>query len=111
MLFRSVKSTNIAKGLYVIQTNLLLSTSISDFWLLDTVCGSHVYKLLQNLQEIKSLNKGDFKLFGASGESIQAEAIGTRVLKLPSGKILKLKTSYYILNIIRNIISIPLLLE
>ena len=107
----TVKLTNIAKNLYMIQTDLSLSTSISDSWILDTACGSHLCKLLQGLQEIKSLNKDDFKLFGASGESIQAEAVGTRILKLSSDKILKLKTCYYILNIVRNIIFVPLLLE
>ena len=67
--------------------------------------------MLQGLQEIRNLNKCDFELVDASGESIQAEAIGTRVLKLSSKKILKLKTYYYILNIDRNIISVPLLLK
>ena len=32
-------------------------------------------------------------------------------MKLPSGNVLELKTCYYILNIVRNIISVPLLLE
>ena len=39
------------------------------------------------------------------------KAVGTRVLKLSLDKILKLKTCYYIPNIVRNMISIPLLLE
>ena len=50
-------------------------------------------------------------LFGASGESIQAEVKRTKILKLPSNKILKLKIYYYILKIIKNIISVPLLLK
>ena len=50
----TVKLANIAKGLYVIQINLSLSTSISDSWVLDTACGSHLCKLLQDLQKIKS---------------------------------------------------------
>ena len=87
------------------------------FWLacktysFHTACGSHLCKSLQDLQKIRNLNKGDFELFSASGESIQVEAVGTKVLKLPSKKILKLKTCYYIPNIIINIISIPLLLK
>ena len=86
-----MKSVNIAKSLYMIQTNLSLSTLFSDSWVLDTTCGSHFYKSLQSLQKIKSLNKNDFELFDASGEFIQAEAIGTKILKLPSGKILELE--------------------
>ena len=46
-----------------------------------------------------------------SGEPIQAEAIGTYLLLLPSGNILELKDCYYVPNIIKNIISIPLLLK
>ena len=57
------------------------------------------------------MNNGDFKLFSTSGESIQAEAVGTKILKLPSDKILELKIYYYIFNIVRNIIFIPLLLK
>ena len=106
-----MKPANIAKGLYVIQTNLSLSTWISDSWVLDTAYGSHLYKSLQDLQKIKSLNKGDIELFDASRESIHAEAIGTKILELPLDKILKLKIYYYISNIVRNIISIPLLLK
>ena len=84
---------------------------MSNSWVLDTISGSHLCKSLQGLQKIKSLNKGDFELFDASGESIQAEAIGTKILKLPLGKVLELKTYYYFSNFVRNIISVPLLLE
>ena len=37
--------------------------------------------------------------------------MGIRILKLLSNKILELKTYYYIPKVVRNIISIPLLLE
>ena len=37
--------------------------------------------------------------------------MGIKILKFSLGKVLELKTYYYIPNIIRNIISIPLLLE
>ena len=77
---------------------------MSNSWVLNTICGSHVCKLLHSLQKIKNLNKGDFELFDAYEESMQAEAVESRILKLPSKKVLKLKTCYYIPNIIRNII-------
>ena len=95
----------------MIQTNLSLSTLFLDSWVLDIAYGSHLYKSLQSLQEIKNLNKSNFELFGASGESIQVEVVGIRILKLSSHKILKLKICYYISNIVRNIIFVPLLLE
>ena len=57
------------------------------------------------------LKKGDFDLYGTGGESIQAEAVETYMLKLPSGKILELENYYYMPKIIRNIISVSLLLQ
>ena len=63
------------------------------------------------LHEVKNLNKGDFKLFDTSRDFIQIEVVGIRFLKLPSNKVLELKICYYIFNIVRNIISVPLLLK
>ena len=57
------------------------------------------------------LKKGYFELYGAGGESIQAEVVGTYMLKLPSEKILELENYYYMSKIIRNIISVSLLLQ
>lgn len=74
----------------MIQTNLSLSTSTLDSWVLDTVSRSHLCKLLQRLQGIKKLNEGDFMLYDASGESTKAEVVGTHLLKLPSKKVLEL---------------------
>ena len=99
------------KGMYEIHTILSLSSSNSDSWVLDTACGSHICKSLQGLQNIRVLKKGDFELYGAGGESIQAEVVGTYMLKLPSGKILELENYYYMPKIIRNIIFVPLLLQ
>ena len=61
--------------------------------------------------DIRVLRKGNFELYDAGGESIQAEALGTYMLKSPFGKILELENYYYMAKIIRNIISIPLLLQ
>ena len=48
-LLATIKSVNIAKYLYIIQTNLSLSTSMLDSWVLDTTYGSHLCKSLQGL--------------------------------------------------------------
>ena len=104
-------ANNAPKGMYKIHTILSLSSSNSDFWVLDTVFGSQIYKSLQGLQNIRVLKKGDFKLYIAEGESIQAEAVGTYMLKLSSEKILELENYYYIPKIIENIISVLLLLQ
>ena len=105
------QSASIApKGMYVIQ--IYFSLSDSDYtWILDTACGSHICNSLQRLKNIKGLKRGDLELYNASGESISAEVVGTCMLDLSSGKILVLKDCYYIPKIIKNIISIPLLLK
>ena len=97
--------------MYEIHTILSLNSFISNSWVLDTNYDFYICKSLQELQKIKSLKKGDFKLYEAEGESIQAEAVGTKILKLPYEKILELTSCYYMPKIIRNIISIPLLLK
>ena len=78
---------------------------------IDTACGHHICKSLQGPQKLRVLKEGDFELYGAGGESIQAKAVGTYILKLSSGKILELRDYYYMPKIIRNIISISLLLK
>ena len=57
------------------------------------------------------LKKDDFELYDAGRESIQAEAVGTYTLKLPSENILELENCYYMPKIIKNIISVSLLLQ
>ena len=57
------------------------------------------------------MKEDNFELYGTRGESIQAETIGINILKLPSGKILELKDYYYMPKIIKNIVSISLLLK
>ena len=97
--------------MYEIHIILSLSSSNSDSWILDTAYSSHICKSLQRQQNIRVLKKGDFELHGTGGESIQAKTVGTYMLKLPFEKILELKNCYYMPKIIRNIISISLLLQ
>ena len=78
---------------------------------MDTACGHHICKSLHGPHYIRVLIEEDFELYGAGGESIQAEAIGTYILKLSSGKILEFKDYYYMPKIIRNIVLIPLLIK
>ena len=72
--------------MYLIQTNFLLSDSDSDIWVLDTTSGSHFCSSLLQLQNIKDLKKDNLELYGASGESISTEAVGTYMLDLLLGK-------------------------
>ena len=88
-----------------------MSNSNSNSWVLDTTCGSHICNSLQGLHQIRNLKKDDFKLYGASGEAIYAKVMDAYILLLPLDNMIKLEECYYIPNIIRNIISIPLLLQ
>ena len=71
------------KGVSMIQIYFSLSGFDSDTWVLDTVNESYIYNLLQRLQNIKGLKIGDLELYGASGESISAEAVEIYMLNLP----------------------------
>ena len=111
--FVSMKAgtSDVPKGMYKIHTAFSLSSSANNAWVLDTACGSPICKSLQGLQRIRRLKKDEFKLFGASGETISAEAMGTYLLELSKGRTLELKFCYYMPNVIRNIISVPVLLS
>ena len=50
-------------------------------------------------------------LYRANGESIQAEVVGTSYLSVSTGKTIVLRGCYYMSNIIRNIISVSMLLK
>ena len=69
-----------SKDVYMLRTYFLLSVSNFDTWILDTVCRSHISNSLQRLQNIRDLKRDDLKLYGASGESISVEAVGTYML-------------------------------
>ena len=64
---------------------------MSNFWILDTTCSSHICKSLWRLQGIKSLKNDDFKLYGVGGETLHAEAIEIYLLKLHSKKDLRIR--------------------
>ena len=96
--------------MYEIYTILSLSSSKSNSWILDTDCGTYIYNSLQGLQNLRVLKKDDFELYDAGGESIQAKPIGTYLLKLPSRRMLELEDYYFMPKVVRNIISISLLL-
>ncbi|KAK1361293.1 CCHC-type domain-containing protein [Heracleum sosnowskyi] len=89
-------------GIYVIEVNLSTSTS----WVLDTGCGSRIYRIVQELQMSRTLTKGEVDLRVGNGAKVVALAVGTYHLSLPTGLILELENCFYVLAICRNIISI-----
>ena len=64
--------TSIAsKSMYEIHIVLSLSSSISNSWILDTTCGTHICKSLWGLQKIRVSKKDDFELYGASSMTLE----------------------------------------
>ena len=101
----------VPNGVYMLHTCFSLSALNSDMWVLDTASGSHICNSLQRLHNIRGLKRGDLELFDASEKSISIEVVETCMLYLPLDKILELEECYFILKIIRNIISVSLLLK
>ena len=93
-------SETTSSGVYVIEVNL--STSVS--WVLDIGCGSHICVNVQGLKNNRSLAKGE-----VDGARVDALAVGTYYLSLPSGLVLELDNCYYVPAMSRNIISISCL--
>ena len=92
-------------GIFVIEINL--STSAS--WVLDTGCGSHICTNMQGLKRSRDLAKGEVDLRVGNGANVDALAVETYVLNLPSGFIIQLENCYYVPAISRNIISVSCL--
>ncbi|KAK8957726.1 hypothetical protein KSP39_PZI001286 [Platanthera zijinensis] len=96
------------KGIFVIELNLNLTTTILD-WVIDTGSCAHLISNVQSLKDRRSLSKGEVVLKVGNGASISAVAVGTLELPLPSGLYLTLFNVYHVPSILRNIISVSCL--
>ncbi|VFQ84487.1 unnamed protein product [Cuscuta campestris] len=92
-------------GIYVIEVNMSDFTS----WVMDTGCGSHICTSMQNLHEVRHLTEGEVQLKVGNGALVNALAVGTYVLSLPSGLLLHLNNCLFVPAISRNIISVSFL--
>ncbi|KAI5437995.1 hypothetical protein KIW84_023937 [Lathyrus oleraceus] len=92
-------------GIFVIEINL--STSAS--WVLDTGCDSHICTNVQGLKRSRDLAIGEVDLRVGNGARVASLAVGTYVLTLPSGLIIRLENCYYVPAISSNIISVSCL--
>ncbi|VFQ95636.1 unnamed protein product [Cuscuta campestris] len=74
----------VTSGIYVIEVNM------SDFtaWVIDTGCGSHIYTSMQDLHEVRQLTEGEVQLRVGNGAVVNALAVGTYNLPLPSRNII-----------------------
>ncbi|GFP91121.1 retrovirus-related pol polyprotein from transposon tnt 1-94 [Phtheirospermum japonicum] len=95
------------KGMYFIEVNLSVDSSS---WVLDTGCGSHLCNDLQLMARSRRLDVGETYLRMGNGARVAAEAIGTVYLSiLNSDYQVVLNNCLYVLTLIRNLISIPVL--
>ena len=79
-----------SSGIFVIDCH-----SISfDTWVLDTGCGSHICNDIQGLRHRRRLVKGESNLRIGNGAKVAAVAIGTYMLKLPTGRVLVLDNCF-----------------
>ena len=98
-----------ASGMFVIEINM--TTSSLKNWIFDSGCAAHICTDLQDLQNSRMLASGEVDLRVGNGTSVAVLAVGTFVLELPSGHVLKLLNCYYIPSLTRNIISVSLLTQ
>ncbi|VFR01652.1 unnamed protein product [Cuscuta campestris] len=91
--------------IYVIEVNMSNFTS----WVMVTGCGYHICTSMQNLHEVRHLTEGEVQLKVGNGALVNALAVGTYVLSLPSGFLLHLKNCLFVHAINRNIISVSCL--
>ena len=96
-------------GIHLPFIDIFLAFDASFGWVLDTACPFHICNVLQGLKEVRKLQPGEVQLRVGNGDFLQVEAIGCFNLMLPCNKIVVLNNCYYVPNIIRQIISIPVL--
>ncbi|VFQ67530.1 unnamed protein product, partial [Cuscuta campestris] len=92
-------------GIFVIEVNMSDITS----WVMDTGCGSHICTSMQDLHERRQLTEGEIQLKVGNGALVNALAIGTYSLSLPSGLVLQLNNCLFVPSMSRNIISVSCL--
>ncbi|KAJ9552454.1 hypothetical protein OSB04_016499 [Centaurea solstitialis] len=76
-----------------------------------TGSGNHICNHLQGFTRRKTLRKDRSNLRVGEGTPLIAEAVGSYSLSLPSGLVLELDNCYYIPNMIKNVLSLDLLVD
>ena len=98
-----------ASDMFVIEINM--STSSFKNWIFDSGCGTHICSDVQDLRISRRLASGKIDLRIGNGTRVTILAIGTFVLELPSGHVLKLSDFYFVPSLTRNILSVSLLVQ
>ncbi|KAK4404406.1 Retrovirus-related Pol polyprotein from transposon TNT 1-94 [Sesamum angolense] len=94
------------QGMFVVEVNMITNSAS---WVLDTDCGAHICNDLQVLQRSRKLSKDEVVFRLGDGKAIATEAVGIINLVVSDRVRLKLKDSYFVPSMMKNIISIPLL--
>ncbi|KAJ9551584.1 hypothetical protein OSB04_015629 [Centaurea solstitialis] len=89
-------------GIFMIE---LHSTSVSNSWVLDTGCGTHICFNSQGLKESRTLKHGELNLIMGNRMTAAVTKIGDLELVLSSGLSIKLLDCCYSPEMARNIIS------
>ncbi|KAJ9551125.1 hypothetical protein OSB04_015170 [Centaurea solstitialis] len=89
-------------GIFMIE---LHSTSVSNSWVLDTGCGTHICSNFQGLKESRTLKHGELNLIMGNRMTTAVTKIGDLELVLSSGLSIKLLDCCYSPEMARNIIS------
>ncbi|CAA0837927.1 Unknown protein, partial [Striga hermonthica] len=95
-----------SSGIYFVEVNLSVNDSS---WVLDTGCGSHICNDLQMMARRNKLENGETILRMGNGAKVVAKAIGTVYLTLNNDVKICLTNCLYVSDVIRNIISIPVM--
>ncbi|KAJ9549604.1 hypothetical protein OSB04_022147 [Centaurea solstitialis] len=89
-------------GIFMIERH---STSVSNSWVLDTGCGTHICSNSQGLKESRILKHGELNLIMGNRMTAAVTKIGDLELVLSSGLSIKLLDCCYSPEMARNIIS------
>ena len=94
-----------AQGMFFVEVNFTVNNSS---WVLDTGCGVHICNDLQVMKRTKELSREGMTLRMGDGALVAAKAVEMIYLELEDRKLV-LHSVYFVSEIIRNIISIPVL--
>ena len=104
------KNKSSEEGMINVIESVLTVNNIST-WILDSGASHHVCTSLQELVGARKLKAGEIPLRVGNGTRVDAKAVGTYLLKLPSGETLELKNCLYLPVCIKNLISVSMLLK
>jgi hypothetical protein len=100
------KAGNVNKGIYdILVIDVYLTNARSSTWVFDTGTVAHICNSKQELQNKRRLAKDEVMMRVGNGSRVEAIAVGTLPLHLPSGLVINLNNCYLVPALSMNIIS------